>query len=108
MKIKSIEAFAITNPIAGGTYEETFKKVYAGTAPSGTPVYIYVPDAYTLGQSPAGVRSMDPLKDWNTADDFTPCAEKSPADYVITQARAAGYHIKATAYSNKVLQIVGE
>ena len=30
------------------------------------------------------------------------------ADYVITQARAAGYHIKATAYSNKVLQIVGE
>jgi outer membrane protein OmpA-like peptidoglycan-associated protein len=30
------------------------------------------------------------------------------ADMVIKQAKAAGYHIKATAYSNQVLQIQGE
>ena len=72
---------------AGGSYDEVFKKVYAGTAPSGTPIYIYVPNAYTIGSNPAGVRSMDPLTDWNTSDTSTPCAEKDPADYVITQAQ---------------------
>lgn len=30
------------------------------------------------------------------------------ADYVVTQAKAAGYQIKATAYSNQVLVITGE
>jgi hypothetical protein len=30
------------------------------------------------------------------------------ADYVVTQAKGAGYHLKATAYSNQVLVITGE
>lgn len=30
------------------------------------------------------------------------------ADYVVTQAKSVGYHIKATAYSNQVLVITGE
>ena len=72
---------------AGGSYEETFKKVFAGVAPSGTPVYIYVPNAYTLGSVPTDVRSMDPTYDWNPADDSTPCAESSASDYVLTQAQ---------------------
>jgi len=37
----------ITLPIndreAGGTYDQDFTRVYAGTTPDGTPVYIYVP-----------------------------------------------------------------
>jgi immune inhibitor InhA-like protein len=72
---------------AGGSYEETFKRVYAGVAPSGTPVYVYVPNAYTLGSVPTDVRSMDPTYDWNPADDSTPCAESSASDYVLTQAQ---------------------
>ncbi|HSK25419.1 MAG TPA: hypothetical protein VK894_00735, partial [Jiangellales bacterium] len=71
---------------AGGTYEETFQRVYAGTAPnSGTPVYIYVPAAYEIGTVPTGVQSMDPAYDWNPADEFVPCDEKSADDYVLTQ-----------------------
>jgi immune inhibitor A len=72
---------------AGGTYEETFQRAYVGTAPSGTPVYVYVPAAYTIGTTPTGVRSLDPTYDWNPADDFTPCADKSADDYVLTQAQ---------------------
>ena len=30
------------------------------------------------------------------------------AEFVVKQAKAAGYHLKATAYSNQVLQILGE
>ncbi len=77
----------LNDSAAGGSYEEEFKRVYAGTAPSGTPVYIYVPAAYTLGSVPTGVRSLDPQEDWNPADDFTPCAENSTSDYVLTQAQ---------------------
>ena len=77
----------LNDSAAGGTYEEQFKRVYAGTAPSGTDVYIYVPLAYTLGSVPTGVRSMDPTVDWNPADDSTPCADKSATDYVLTQAQ---------------------
>ncbi|HEU5000357.1 MAG TPA: hypothetical protein VFT68_15555 [Lapillicoccus sp.] len=72
---------------AGGSYDETFKQVFAGTAPSGTPIYIYLPKAYTIGSTPTGVRSMDPTVDWNPADDADPCAEKSATDYVVTQAQ---------------------
>ena len=77
----------VNDSAAGGTYQETFKKVFAGTAPSGTPIYIYVPDAYTVGTVPTGVRSMDPLVDWNPADTYTPCSEKVTSDYVVTQAQ---------------------
>jgi len=75
----------INDSAAGGSYEESFQRVYVGEAPSGTPIYIYVPAAYTLGTEPTGVRSMDPLTDWNPGDEFTPCADKDPGDYVITQ-----------------------
>jgi hypothetical protein len=75
----------INDSAAGGSYEETFQRVYVGEAPSGTPIYIYVPAAYELGEDPTGVRSMDPLTDWNPGDEFTPCAEKDAGDYVITQ-----------------------
>jgi hypothetical protein len=75
----------INDSAAGGSYEETFQRVYAGEAPSGTPIYIYVPAEYELGEDPTGVRSMDPLTDWNPGDEFTPCAEKDAGDYVITQ-----------------------
>ena len=75
----------LNDSAAGGSYDEVFKKVYAGTAPSGTPIYIYVPNAYSVGTTPTGVRSMDPSVDWNPADDFDPCADKSASDYVITQ-----------------------
>jgi hypothetical protein len=77
----------LNDSAAGGTYEETFKQVYAGTSPSGTDVYVYLPDAYNVGGDPTGVRSMDPLLDWNTSDGFVPCEDKEPADYVITQAQ---------------------
>jgi hypothetical protein len=77
----------INDSAAGGTYEETFKRVFAGVAPSGTPVYIYVPSAYTVGTVPTGVRSMDPTVDWNPGDAYTPCATKKAADYVLTQAQ---------------------
>lgn len=77
----------LNDSAAGGSYDETFARVYAGTAPSGTPVYIYVPAAYTVGSTPTGIRSMDPTKDWNPADGFTPCATKSAGDYVLTQAQ---------------------
>jgi len=75
----------VNDSAAGGTYEEEFQRVYAGDSPSGTPIYIYLPAAYTIGDDPTGVRSMDPLTDWNPNDDFTPCAEKDPSDYIVTQ-----------------------
>jgi hypothetical protein len=75
----------INDSAAGGTYEETFQRVYAGQAPSGTPVYVYIPAAYTVGTVPTGVRSLDPTYDWNPNDEFTPCDTKSADDYVVTQ-----------------------
>jgi hypothetical protein len=77
----------INDSAAGGTYPESFQRVYAGQAPSGTPIYIYLPDAYAIGSVPTGVRSMDPLTDWNTGDESDPCTEKDPADYIVTQAQ---------------------
>lgn len=46
-----------------------------------------------------------------TADSERPLAKPDfvqAADYVITQAKAAGYHISATAYSDRVLVVTGE
>lgn len=75
----------LTDSGAGGQYEETFKRVYDGVAPSGTPVFLYMPAAYDIGTVPTGVRSMDPLTDWNPGDGATPCADKQTSDYVVTQ-----------------------
>jgi hypothetical protein len=77
----------INDSEAGGTYEQAFKKVYAGTTVDGTPVYIYVPIDTVLGSDATGVDSMDPAFDQNPGDDFTPCADNSASDYVITQAQ---------------------
>ena len=64
-----------TAPPVGRT-SRSLQRVYVGEAPSGTPIFIYVPSDYTLGEDPSGIQSMDPLKDWNPTDDFTPCADK--------------------------------
>jgi hypothetical protein len=82
----------ITLPIndseAGGTYDQEFTRVYAGTTPDSTPVYIYVPVGTPLdGTAPTGVASLDPAFDHNPGDEFVPCADASADDYVLTQAQ---------------------
>jgi hypothetical protein len=73
----------INDSEAGGTYDQVFVRVYAGTTPDGTPVYIYVPQGGIGGAE--GVTSLDPAFDPNPGDEFTPCAESSADDYLITQ-----------------------
>jgi hypothetical protein len=68
---------------AGGSYHQVFERAYAGTTEDGTPVYIYVPEGGIGGAE--GVTSLDPAFDQNPNDDFTPCAESSADDYLITQ-----------------------
>ncbi|MGA8046186.1 MAG: hypothetical protein WCA30_07960, partial [Dermatophilaceae bacterium] len=71
---------------AGGTYEQEFVRVYSNTTLEGTPVYIYVPAGTPLdGSAPTDVGSMDPQQDWNPDDEFTPCADDTADDYVVTQ-----------------------
>ena len=82
----------ITLPIndseAGGTYDQDFTRVYAGTTSDGTPVYIYVPAGTPLdGSAPTGVASLDPAFDHNPGDEFVPCATTEASDYVLTQAQ---------------------
>lgn len=77
----------LNDSAAGGTYEQEFRKVYSGTTPDGTPVYIYVPADYTLGTVPTDVQSLDPQVDWNPDDEFTPCETNSAEDYVLTEAQ---------------------
>ena len=75
----------LNDSAAGGSYHQTFEQAYAGTAPDGTPVYIYVPEG---GIGGAGdVPFLDPAFDPNPDDEFTPCAERSADDYLITQAQ---------------------
>jgi hypothetical protein len=75
----------INDSEAGGSYHQVFELAYAGTAPDGTPVYIYVPEGAIGGAK--GVDSLDPAFDQNPNDDFTPCADNSADDYLITQAQ---------------------
>ena len=75
----------INDSEAGGTYEQEFQRVYAGTTADGTPVYIYVPDGRP--ERRRGVDSLDPAFDPTPGDAFTPCAENSADDYVLTQAQ---------------------
>lgn len=82
----------ITLPIndseAGGTYDQDFTRVYAGTTPDDTPVYIYVPVGTPLdGSAPTGVDSLDPAFDPTPDDEFVPCADADVADYTLTQAQ---------------------
>jgi len=68
---------------AGGTYDVSFEKVFAGTTEDGTPVYIYVPTG-ALGDE--SVDWLNPAFDPNPNDDFTPCPSKFAAgEYTVTQ-----------------------
>ena len=75
----------INDSAAGGSYHQEFERAYAGTTPDGTPVYIYVPEGGIGGAD--GVDSLDPSFDHNPADDFTPCADNTDAEFLITQAQ---------------------
>lgn len=95
----------INDSTAGGTYQQEFTRVYSGAtpAPDSTPVYIYVPTGTPLdGSAPTGVDSMDPQADWNPGDDFTPCADDTAADYVITQNQI---DYLGAELSNKILAV---
>jgi hypothetical protein len=61
---------AVGDDVAGGTYDITFEKAYAGATPDGTPVYIYAPKGY---QNPDGVLGLDPDVDPDGTDKFKPC-----------------------------------
>jgi hypothetical protein len=74
----------INDSEAGGSYDQTFELVYDNATTTGTPVYIYVPTG-AVGDS--SVDSVNPAFDHNPSDDFTPCADNSPDDYVMTQAQ---------------------
>jgi hypothetical protein len=79
----------INDSAAGGTYYQPFEQAYAGETPDGTPVYVYVPlgaiDPEDGSGTVEGVHSLDPAFDHNEGDEFVPCADQDPADYVITQ-----------------------
>ena len=73
----------LNDSAAGGSYHQVFERAYAGTTPDGTPVYIYVPEGGIGGAE--GVASLDPAFDHNPNDAFTPCADNTADDYLITQ-----------------------
>lgn len=76
----------INDSAAGGTYDQNFTRAYAGETPDGTPVYIYIPEGTPLdGSAPAGVASLDPAFDHNTADEFVPCADATAEQFTLTQ-----------------------
>jgi immune inhibitor InhA-like protein len=74
----------ITDSHAGGSYDQVFEKAYANTTTSGTPVYIYVPEG-AVGD--ATVDSVNPAFDHNPGDEFTPCADKTPEQFLMTAAQ---------------------
>jgi hypothetical protein len=77
----------INDSEAGGSYDQTFVKVYAGTTTTGTDVYIYVPEgAFTLDED-TEVPSLDPQWDPTPGDEFVPCESNDWQDYTITQAQ---------------------
>ncbi len=72
----------INDSHAGGSYDQVFEKVYAGTTTDGTDIYIYVPVG-AVGDPT--VDSVDPSFDHNLADSFTPCADNTPDEFLMTQ-----------------------
>ena len=71
----------INDEHAGGSYDQTFEKVYANTTTTGTPVYIYVPVG-AVGDPT--VDSVNPQFDHNPGDAFTPCADNTPDEHLMT------------------------
>jgi hypothetical protein len=76
----------INDSEAGGSYNQTFVKVYDDATSDSTPVYIYVPQGAEDGDA-AGVASVDPSFDHNTGDAFVPCATNTAAQHVMTPAQ---------------------
>jgi hypothetical protein len=74
----------INDSHAGGSYDQTFDLAYSNTTTTGTPVYIYVPMG-AVGDPT--VDSVNPQFDHNPADGFTPCAENTPDENLMTQAQ---------------------
>ena len=74
----------INDSHAGGSYDQTFDLAYSNTTTTGTPVYIYVPMG-AIGDPT--VASVNPQFDHNPADAFTPCADNTPAENLMTQAQ---------------------
>ena len=74
----------INDSHAGGSYDQVFELAYSNTTPTGTPVYIYVPDG-AIGDPT--VDSVDPQFDHNPADEFTPCADNTSDENLMTQAQ---------------------
>src|SRR5215213_9487925 len=80
----------INDSTAGGTYYQQFEQAYAGETPDGTPVYVYVPAGALNSDGTGnvdGVHSLDPSFDHNEGDEFVPCADADPADYLLPQAQ---------------------
>jgi hypothetical protein len=82
----------VNDSAAGGTYYQPFELRYAGNTAedeSGTPVYVYVPVGAIDKDGVShveGVHSLDPAFDRTAAkDEFVPCDEHDPADYLLTQ-----------------------
>jgi hypothetical protein len=75
----------INDSEAGGSYDQIFDRVYAGSTPSGTPVYVYVPEG-AVGHA-EGVPSVDPQWDPTPGDEFTPCATNTASQHLMTQAQ---------------------
>jgi hypothetical protein len=76
---------SVGDDAAGGSYLITFERAYSNTTVDGTPVYVYVPQGSLT--SSAGVLGMDPTIDPNPSDAFVPCADRTVAEYTITQAQ---------------------
>ncbi|HEY0774775.1 MAG TPA: hypothetical protein VGD51_11875, partial [Nocardioidaceae bacterium] len=80
----------INDSTAGGTYYQPFERAYAGATSDGTPVYVYVPVGALEGSADGdvtGVHSLDPAFDHDPDDEFVPCTENLPTEYVLTQAQ---------------------
>ena len=75
---------AVGDDVAGGKTDLTFERVYSGATPTGTPVYIYVPQG---GIGHPEVKGINPQIDPNPNDSFKPCADNTVESNTITQAQ---------------------
>ena len=74
----------INDSHAGGSYDQVFELAYDGATPTGTPVYIYVPEG-AIGDPT--VDSVNPQFDHNPTDEFDPCADNTTDENLMTQAQ---------------------
>jgi hypothetical protein len=74
----------INDSHAGGSYDQVFELAYDGATPTGTPVYIYVPEG-AIGDPT--VDSVNPQFDHDPTDEFDPCADNTAAENLMTQSQ---------------------